>query len=569
MADPYKRLPEISGSIAQTIKAPGKLAMLHAFLGRVRWAEIEEGHFGAFRDLLLNLGSVHPASLPSIFRPLLLGLCESAQLESTDRVLDLISGISRVVPSSAPVLISSLEYNFPHYSRPKEQITSYAKCLVSMMERLKQLRPKILELLVERCLAIDVAIQTEAVNLPTEEVEAEDELEVIDSDLLRRSSSPVALNMVDLMAKLDALLCLLFAYIKEENEAELEACFEVMLQLFDRHILPTFRSRSTPFLLFYLSSRAPALTDLFLGFLMKRIYQVFDDPSDRKRKASAVTSTASLLTVVTASYIGSFVARARFLPTELVRLTFDMLLTWSLRFIGDLPNHLSSSVKQQTVNAKSHAGMSERVAVFYAVVQTIMYIFCFRHRILLCNSADASPTDSTQRYRTYLLPILQSGLNPLRWCSRAVIEEFSRLADQYDLVDCRALMERDSRRSVPGVRELADDDLITAFSASSSAAFGSLLGDLDCYFPFDPLILKDAAAFIGPDVFIDWSETNDLASSSEDEDGDDEDEESEIEEYDEEEDVESDPVKKRHKSESSSRAKELLACNPVWQQNHT
>jgi RNA polymerase I-specific transcription initiation factor RRN3 len=468
-----------------------------------------------------------------------------------------------------------LEYNFPHYSRPKEQITSYAKCLVAMMKRLKQLRPKILELLVERCLAIDVAIQTEAVNLPTEEVEAEDELEVIDSDLLRRSSSPVALNMVDLMAKLDALLCLLFSYIREESEAELEACFEVMLQLFDRHILPTFRSRSTPFLLFYLSSRAPALTDLFLGFLMKRIYQVFDDPTDRRRKASAVTSTASLLTVVTASYIGSFVARARFLPTELVRLTFDMLLTWSLRFVGDLPSHLKgSALKQSGVAKNSQGGMSERVAVFYAVVQTIMYIFCFRHRILLCNSADAAPTDSTQRYRTYLLPILQSALNPLRWCSRAVIEEFARLADQYDLVDCRALTERDSRRSVPGVRELADDDLITAFSASSSAAFGSLLGDLDCYFPFDPLILRDAAAFIGPDIFIDWSETNDLASSSEEEEDEcTEDEgEGEAEEADDDGEVEDEageePVKKRHKAEGSHRARELLACNPVWQPNH-
>jgi RNA polymerase I-specific transcription initiation factor RRN3 len=290
-----------------------------------------------------------------------------------------------------------------------------------------------------------------------------------------------------------------------------------------------------------MTSLNPNLTDVFLGFLMKRLYHVFDQPGDGKKKSAA--SSASLLTVVNASYIGSFVARAKFLPHRLVRLSFDMLLTWCLRFLGDLPNHLRSGVKALR---NSNEVVSEKIAVFYAVSQAVMYIFCFRHRLLIQEHEDSDLTTIKANYRNFLLPIMQSSLNPLKWCMSAVVEEFIRLADMYDLIDCHQIMVKSSRRSAPPVSSANSLHSISMFDDESQAfpvseQTGSFLGDLDSYFPFDPIILKTCSTYFTEDLYIEW---NNLADSSD--------------EAESEEELSSD-------IDNIGCNRDLLLCNPVWQ----
>lgn len=543
-------------------RAPGTRAEgLVQVFGRIAYHELGPADYVMFKQVLLSLGTAAPGTLPGIYTMVLAQgsqrRCEHSQ--------DLLCQLIRSIPSSVPILISCLEYSFPHYSRPLEQLSNYTHLLVALMRQHPVLRPRLLDLLVEKFLAIDVAIQMEACNLPEElELDAEPgearptdlgqegegEYEVMDSDLLRRSSSPIALNMVDMMNKLDAALSVLFEYLStlRDAPAELRATFDGLLQTFERAILPTFRSRCTPFLLFYMASLSPGLTDVFLGFLMKRLYHVFDDPADgRKRTAS---SAASLLTVVTASYIGSFVARAKFLPANLVRLTFDMLLTWCLRFLGDLPSHLRSGVK--ALRTTPHM-VSERIAVFYAVSQAAMYIFCFRHRLLLEQREDRAA--ALGNYRSFLLPILQSSLNPLKWCMSAVVEEFSRLADVYDLVNCRQIVDRSARRSAPPSSAPASAAPVHRFEDESLPLptfdqTGSFLGDLDSYFPFDPLLLRGCTAYISPALYNEWG-CDELDSDSDDGSASDA--------------GTSDPDTADEAAADTDHHKDLLICNPAWQ----
>lgn len=278
---------------------------------------------------------------------------------------------------------------------------------------------------------------------------------------------------------------------------------------------------------------------------MKRLYHVFDQPGDGKKKSLA--STASLLTVVNASYIGSFVARAKYMPHKLVRLSFDMLLTWCLRFLGDLPNHLRSGVK--AFRSSSNV-VSERVAVFYAVSQAVMYIFCFRHRLLMQEHDNLDGESIKGNYRNFLLPILQSSLNPLKWCMSAVVEEFMRLAELYDLVDCHNILFKSSRRSAPprstrtsGVAQFEDESLVSPTADQT----GSFLGDLDSYFPFDPIMLNKCSERFGPEIYNEWNSQDSECTEEEEE--------------DDNKDPESDGEDARLKAASS----DLLFSNPAWQ----
>lgn len=523
-------LKRISGIYPGSQGYMAKATALVSVLEKVPWQDVDEQDFLSFSKILVNLTSVCPSIAPAIFRLILTEACT----KRSTRAEGLLQNLVRFVPSSMAAVLSSLEYNFPYYSRPSEHLSNYLELLLALMRNVSALRPKILELIIEKFLTIDVAIQMEATHLPDEldvideaseksdddeEKEAE-ELEALDSDLLRRSSSPIALNMADLMGKLDSGLVLLFDYFSslKDSPEDLRATFDCLMQTFEKCMLPTFRSRCTPFILLYVTSLSPNLTDVFLGFLMKRLYHVFDQPGEGRKRT--VASTASLLTVVTASYIGSFVARAKFLPPKLVRLSFDMLLTWCLRFLGDLPNHLRSGVKALR---SSNSVVSERVAVFYAVAQAVMYIFCFRHRLLMQPHDTSGVTELKVNYRNFLLPILQSSLNPLKWCMSSVVEEFSRLTEEYDLIDCHHIMDKSARRSAPPQATTSADVGISKFddqppSAQAAENTGAFLGDLDSYFPFDPLILKNASAYISSDLYNEW--TNEVESDVESNDDD-------------------------------------------------
>jgi RNA polymerase I-specific transcription initiation factor RRN3 len=87
--------------------------------------------------------------------------------------------------------------------------------------------------------------------------------------------------------------------------------FSTLLSIFDRLILKTFKSRYTQFLLFYYTSLSPTFTDEFQSLLLSKALFERDQPD--------------IARIAAASYIASFVSRARWVPKETVRNVMGLL----------------------------------------------------------------------------------------------------------------------------------------------------------------------------------------------------------------------------------------------------
>lgn len=176
--------------------------------------------------------------------------------------------------------------------------------------------------------------------------------------------------------------------------------FHMLLSIFDRTILRTFKSRYTQFLVFWYSSLDPEFSDLFQGMLVSKSLLEEDQP--------AVTRAAA------ASYIASFVSRAQFVDRESTR-----------RVVACLCNFLRSRL--DIFDAVSTAGAPPpsmaHHSIFYAVVQAVFLIFCFRWRDLLEENDDvdeftpaSGPVKKWMPELGILQRVIQSDLNPLKVC---------------------------------------------------------------------------------------------------------------------------------------------------------
>lgn len=139
----------------------------------------------------------------------------------------------------------------------------------------------------------------------------------------------------------------------DSHEQQL-AQFHTLLAIFTRTILCTFKSRYTQFLLFWFTSRDSAFADLFLGEL---IAHALLEPSEPEIARAAA-----------ASYVASFVSRAKFIGPEETRGAVRVLC----RFLEhDLDAYEACD------------GDAAPPGVFYAVAQAVFLIFCFRWRDLV------------------------------------------------------------------------------------------------------------------------------------------------------------------------------------------
>lgn len=152
--------------------------------------------------------------------------------------------------------------------------------------------------------------------------------------------------------------------LPEQNDTYRRRQFFVLLSIFDRIILRTFKSRYTQFLIFWYSSLDPEFTDTFQGTLISKALLEGNQPT--------VTRT------IAASYIASFVSRAQFVEGDSAKQVVACLCDF-------LRNRLEMfEAGQQEQSDGSEVDMKkEDLMIFYAVAQAVFLIFCFRWRDLL------------------------------------------------------------------------------------------------------------------------------------------------------------------------------------------
>lgn len=236
----------------------------------------------------------------------------------------------------------------------------------------------------------------------------------------------------------------------------LRATFHTLLGFFDRTILLTFKSRYTQFLLFWYASLDPDFSDIFQGMLIERALL---DPT-----------TPSVTRAAAASYIGSFVSRARFVERDGARRVVGVLCDW----------------------LSAHVDSEEDGEVFYAVSQSLFLIFCFRWRDL---QEDGKWLPSLG----VMHAVVNSPLAPLRVCSPSVATQFARVAHVTDFMYCYP--------------QLKGAGVVTSY--------------LNTFFPFDPYRLPKSGEYI-QGIYREWSEVAVDEEEEEEEDDEDEDEDSGI-----------------------------------------
>ncbi|KAH9833704.1 RNA polymerase I-specific transcription initiation factor RRN3 [Rhodofomes roseus] len=502
-----------------------------------------------------------------------------------DRIHYLLQHIYSLIPTLPSTLHPLLVHSFPHKRQSQASQITYIRNILKVTEYCPELAEGVLGTIVDRAIQIDVEIQVELEELEErlaeeeqqgvfeldpfdtivgqEGEESDDEDDDGDGDNLSDLSSdaggevddeahPVEdvptnfKHVQDMVDKLDAILKNLFDHfnqvhaetptlhlstpgtpssrsdspltpfepirplsptILEEGRLLRRQQFHMLLAIFDRTILRTFKSRYTQFLVFWYSSLDPEFSDLFQGMLVSKSLLEEDQP--------AVTRAAA------ASYIASFVSRAQFVDRESAR-----------RVVACLCNFLRSRL--DIFDAVNTAGAvppsMAHHSIFYAVVQAVFLIFCFRWRDLLEDQEDvdeftaaSAPAKKWMAELDVIQRVIQSDLNPLKVCSSNVVMQFARVAHATDFIYCYTIMESNRRSDYAPQPPTPGGNILQ--NAKRSAIHPSMLGhsmtaELNTFFPFDPYKLPRSGSYI-QGVYREWSSV----AIDDDEDEDDEDDE--------------------------------------------
>ncbi|XP_040449783.1 RNA polymerase I-specific transcription initiation factor RRN3 isoform X1 [Falco biarmicus] len=391
--------------------------------------------------------------------------------------------VARYVPSTPQFLMPILVENFPFINKSERTLECYVHNLLRVTVYLPTLRLRILELIIEKLLKLDVSTphqdiedaEETANNSDSEEKSTEEGLFDMEEDEERKGNKVVSSSSErmahPLAERLDILMTILFSYIKDvchvggkldiNNTKDL---YRDLVSVFDTLILPTHASCHVQYFMFYICSFKLGLAEAFLDHLWKKLH----DPNN----PSVIRQTAG-------SYIGSFLARAKFIPVVTVKACLDLLVNWMHKYIDN-----------QDKGANAYCDVAVH-GPFYSTCQAVFYTLIFRHKQIL--------DGNLRKGLSYLQSlnferIVMCQLNPLKICIPSVVNLFAAITRKYQLVFCYTIIERNNRQFIPVVRSGTGGDLVQTCT-----------NPLDSFFPFDPYVLKRSKKTIDP-LYQFWEE---------------------------------------------------------------
>ncbi|XP_028001282.2 RNA polymerase I-specific transcription initiation factor RRN3 isoform X2 [Eptesicus fuscus] len=403
-----------------------------------------------------------------------------ANFDTCHRALQIIA---RYVPSTPWFLMPILVEKFPFVQKSERTLECYVHNLLRISVYFPTLRHEILELVIEKLLKLDVnasrqdiedaeeiAAQTGSGTDATEGLFNMDEDEVpenetkADPERLNQMAHPVA-------ERLDILLSLLLSYVKDvcyvDGKIDINKTkdlYRELIIIFDKLLLPTHASCHVQFFMFYLCSFKLGFAEAFLEHLWKKL----QDPNN-----------PAIIRQAAANYIGSLLARAKFIPLITVKSCLDLLVNWLHIYLNN-----QDSGKKAFCDVALHGP-------FYSACQAVFYTFVFRHKQLLSGNLKEG-----LRYLQSLNfeRIVMSQLNPLKICLPSVVNFFAAITSKYQLVFCYTIIERNNRQMLPIIRSTAGGDSVQTCT-----------NPLDSFFPFDPCVLKRSKKFIDP-IYQIWED---------------------------------------------------------------
>lgn len=404
--------------------------------------------------------------------------------------------VLELVPRAHSFLYSSILEEFPYKDESLLAQMTYISNVLSICEYVPSIKGPVLHAIIDKIIQIDVEIQVEV----DDDDEEEDEVvtdddgtsnadsEVITASTLYERHTAISSEMTSstiltppsltdtrqLMQQLDQLLYTLFSYLDsnlKSTSRDRYLVYNSLIKSFVNTVLKTFRCRYTQFLIFWASQLDPEFTDIFLGVLT----EVCLDPSQ-----------PYTLRLSGAMYIGSYVARAKALEKNTIQIIVNMMTRWVEAYLDQCENELSDD-------------LLSKHSVFYAINQSIFYIFCFRWREL-CVSDESESMEPRPNEWIPGLEILHrsvlSRLNPLRYCSPNIVLQFAKVANHLNFMYVYSIIEQ-NRKGI----------------------FREGFDTMDAYFPFDPYRLTKSSIIVQP-FYNEWQQIPGLDDDEEEEDTD-------------------------------------------------
>lgn len=400
--------------------------------------------------------------------------------------------IAKYVPSTSRFLMPILNEHFPFVQKSSRTLECYVHNLLRVSVYIPALRRDILELIISKMLKLDVsaprgeieemedqALQQEGKE--GEELQEEGLFDMDEDESEPRSSGPVGPGVMahPVAERLDTLMTVLLAYINDvcRSKVSLEVertkeLYRDLMAVFDKLILPTHASCHVQYALFYLCSFRLALAEAFL----EHLWRILQSPTH-----------PAVLRQAAAGYMGSFLARANYLPVATVRACLDLLLPWLHQYIDS-----------QDAGTRAYCDISLH-GPFYTACQAVFYTLIFRHKSIL--------EGNMKKGLVYLQSlnlerVVMCQLNPLKVCLPAVTNMFAAITRKYQLVFCYTIIERNNRHVLPVVRSSVGGDCVSTNT-----------NPLDSVFPFDPYLLKRSGKLIEP-LYQVWEEPADTEADT-------------------------------------------------------
>ncbi|EME79077.1 uncharacterized protein MYCFIDRAFT_87461 [Pseudocercospora fijiensis CIRAD86] len=452
-----------------------------------------------------------------------------------------IENLLERIPMASKVLLSQFGRQFPDDLAKTKIYLQYQRQILQIANLNSVLHGGVIELIIRRLVNIDVQIQRDIEEL---EDDAEEQLlqkqrqrgdafggaeEDDDSEDDSDSESEITVTEEEQMlqnlrlkvANMDGTQVILFQHYHrlfstnlspEDNDA-----YNQLWSHFTSFIM-THRCRHAQFLLFHFAQTSSAYASNFIN----RCIQI----TSNKTAAPNLRLTAC-------AYVASFVARGSHVSSGLIRSTFMQL--------ADLLESLRQTSEPQCIgpDRKSYG-------MYYAIVQALLYMFCFRWRDLVVRDpGDMIEEDILAEGRDLawfpgvketLHRNIHSVLNPLKVCSPHIVGEFAKIANHLRFLYVFSLLERNKRirlSQVPSYFKLGGTIDIGRRETAFDRKIGEAHHQLEAYFPFDPYHLPLSKKWIEGE-FNAWQLPRGMKQEDDEEEDDDESGEEEEYESDEE-----------------------------------
>ena len=494
------------------------------------------------------------------------------------RIHAALATITRLCPQAKTELLPIVQSHTPFRRKPHAELIFYYQQCLTVLEYIPPLLGPVLELILHRCLEIDVDIQItdhgEATIDSTENhdddnrdnvhhhhdesmfaLDMEDERSTVPTP---GTTNVVVTTTVDETAdKLDSLLLLVFQYVERildhrttasplspssstNNPSMYHEIFHILSRVFESAILMTHKSKFVQFVMLHICGleesrqqshammRPPDNDDddtslLYREFASNLIHIVLDP-----YKATVTRQSA-------ACYLASFISRSNYVCPETVRESIDALLRWAEAYIESLT--CSTAAGGPAMHAPDVREQCNMHSLFYTVCQAAFYIMCFRGvevvrfvRPPVTNEDPSQPVIDLGTVRWSKL--CAHPLVPLKYCLESVRTEFLRISKLFSILDedlLNQLLNKDQHNVFhPPQRKKKTSLISTPATLEKERLRGGVGGlgrgtnPLDSFFPFDPYLLRRSHSHIEP-FFNHWDGGASADSYALDDDGDDDD----------------------------------------------